>query len=187
MSNANNTPAIEFLDYSTVETDMSKVAIVGGRDQGMWRGSKNTIIRSEGKRKIGTITWRTREICTHALFQKNILGTYDIRFIKASDKNEISDLGLETVERITFKEIICGEQIIKLKNPIMVEAIFSEERYSLYYEPLDILISAPTLDECKKDFHEEFSILYQVYAKEVDEKLTEAAKELKRNLLSLCR
>jgi hypothetical protein len=92
---------------------------------------------------------------------------------------------LELQRRETFNEIRYGEQIIKLKSPINVEWMLSEEGYSFYYEPLDISVSAPTLDECEEDFQEEFYVLYKVYAKEVDEKLTEGARELKRRILNL--
>lgn len=92
---------------------------------------------------------------------------------------------LELQRRESFNEIRYGEQIIKLKSPINVEWMLAEEGYSLYYEPLDISVSAPTLDECEEDFQEEFNVLYEVYAKEVDERLTEGARELKRKILNL--
>jgi hypothetical protein len=88
-------------------------------------------------------------------------------------------------EILTFKEFCYGEKILKLKSPIKVEGVLSKERWTIYYEPLDILVSAPTLDECKEDFQEEFYVLYEEYAEEVDEKLTESARELKRELSSL--
>jgi len=56
------------------------------------------------------------------------------------------------------------------------------EKWSLYYEPLDIFVSAPTLDECKEYFQEEFFVLCEEYVEEADEKLTESARELKRRL-----
>ena len=86
---------------------------------------------------------------------------------------------------IMFKEICYGEQIIKLKSPIKIEAVSSDEEFSLHYEPLDILVSAPTLDECEEDFQEELNVLYEEYAEEADEKLTESARELKSKLLNL--
>jgi hypothetical protein len=92
---------------------------------------------------------------------------------------------IEREEGIPFKEIRYGEQTIKLKSPIKVEVVLSDERCSLYYEPLDILVSAPTLSECEEDFQEEFNVLYEEYAEETDEKLTESAQELKRTLLNL--
>jgi hypothetical protein len=176
--------AMDSLGCSTTKFEMGKSAIVGDIDKSKWRDMRNTILRPEGK-KERAITWSGREIGTHALYPGFTLSTHRTRFIKSLV--ETPDLEHEREERITFKEITCGDQTIKLKTPIMAEAILSEKRCSLYYEPLDILVSAPTLDECKKDFHEEFSVLYQVYAKEVDEKLTEGAKQLKRNILSLCR
>ncbi|MCW7072113.1 MAG: hypothetical protein OCU12_07305 [Methanophagales archaeon] len=96
-------------------------------------------------------------------------------------------------ESVIFGEICYAGEIIKLKSQIKMRA---EEELSdsglglgagcsLYYEPLDIFVSAPTLDECKEDFQEEFFVLCEEYAKEGDENLTESARELKRKLLNL--
>ncbi len=93
------------------------------------------------------------------------------------------------LERVTFKEICYAENAIKLKVPIKTnvekELLNTGEKWSLYYEPLDIFVSAPTLDECKEDFQEEFFVLCEEYAEEGDENLTESARELKRRLLNL--
>jgi hypothetical protein len=95
-------------------------------------------------------------------------------------------INLKREERtFNFKEIYYGEQIIKLKSPIKVEGVLSGEGWSLYYEPLDIIVSAPTLAECKEDFQEELYVLYEEYVEEEDEKLTESARELKRKLLNM--
>ena len=88
-------------------------------------------------------------------------------------------------ERITFKEICCEENILKLKSPIQIEGELSSEGRIFYYKPLDILVNAPTLDECMEDFQEEFYLLYETYAKERDEKLTEVARQLKRKLTDM--
>lgn len=96
-------------------------------------------------------------------------------------------------ESVIFGEICYAGEIIKLKSPIKMrrEEELSDsglglgEGCSLYYEPLDIFVSAPTLDECKEDFQEEFFVLCEEYVEEADENLTESARELKRKLLNL--
>lgn len=86
---------------------------------------------------------------------------------------------------ITFDTICHGDQIIKLKSPIKVEGVLSDEGCSLYYEPLDIFVSASTWDECEEDFQEVLDVLFEQYAMDKDENLTEGAQELKRKLLEL--
>jgi hypothetical protein len=72
-----------------------------------------------------------------------------------------------------------------MKSPIQVEGELSSEGWIFYYKPLDILVNAPTLDECIDDFQEEFFVLYEAYAEERDENLTEGARQLKRKLLEM--
>jgi len=102
----------------------------------------------------------------------------------SSNKNvRIEKLDSERI--VTFREITYRDQILKLKSPINVEGVLSDDGCSLYYEPLDIFISAFTLDECEEDFQEVLDFLFEQYAMEADENLTEGAQELKRKLLEL--
>ncbi len=52
-----------------------------------------------------------------------------------------------------------------------------------YYEDLDILIVAPDAEQFIKDFQEEIFVMWQVYAKEPDEKLTRKARDIKYRIL----
>ena len=89
------------------------------------------------------------------------------------------DMGRQAIEKEIqiFNEICYGKQTLTLKSPINAEWMLSEDEYSLYYEPLDISVFAPTMDECVEDFQEELDILYKVYAKEIAEKLSEGAQK----------
>jgi len=100
-------------------------------------------------------------------------------------RNKPPLLEIPVKERITFKEICCEKNILKLKSPIQIEGELSSEGWIFYYKPLDILVCAPTLEDCMEDFQEEFYLLYEAYAKETDEKLTEVARQLKRELLDM--
>jgi len=100
-------------------------------------------------------------------------------------RSKTSLLEIPVKERITFKDICCETETLKLKSPIQVEGKLSSEGWIFYYKPLNILVNASTLDECVEDFQEEFFVLYEAYAKEADEKLTEGAKRLKRILLDM--
>lgn len=174
----NNNFGIELFDHSIMRYE--KLVIVGDMGKCIWSGTMNTIrYPAEGKRKIGAVTWSGKGISTHALYSGFNLST----FIKSLF--ETQDLEHEREERITFKEICYGEQALKLKSTVKVEGELSNKGWSFYYEPLDLLVSAPTIDECKEDFQEEFYVLYEEYAEEADEKLTKSAQELKRKLLNL--
>ena len=69
--------------------------------------------------------------------------------------------------------------------PIEVEVEPSTEGWVLYYEYLNLLIFASRIEECIAEFHEYFHALWETYAKEVDEKLTEDACEFKRKILKM--
>jgi len=110
--------------------------------------------------------------------------TFTEQFIpKRTSENRT--IAREREKHIRFKEIFYGEQRIKLKSPITVKGVVADKICSLYYAPLDIVVSSPTLAECEDDFQEVFYVLYEEYAREVDDKLSEGARELKRKLLDL--
>jgi len=98
---------------------------------------------------------------------------------------EIKWRNLQSTCTIFFKKFFQGNRSIKLKLPLVVNILKSESGCSLHYEPLGIYIAADNIAECKKEFQEEFLFLYDEYALEEDERLTEKAKELKRRILEL--
>lgn len=53
------------------------------------------------------------------------------------------------------------------------------------YEPLNIRVFSFSRDEAIESFNEEFALIWDIYAKEDDDNLTEDAKLLKRHLLTL--
>ncbi|HJH31476.1 MAG TPA: hypothetical protein C5S50_04710 [Methanosarcinaceae archaeon] len=51
-------------------------------------------------------------------------------------------------------------------------------------EELDIFLVSPDIEQLKEDFEEEFFVMWDVYSKESDEKLTENARRIKYKILS---
>lgn len=202
MNNINNNRTFEFIGHSTMGRERSGLVIAEDMERSAWRGARDAATIEgalhRGKRKEERkIIWKGGEMGTYVISICELSGKGIGRDTKGLsteagayvNTNQLIDLPtnvkLYKWERVTFKEISFGEQIIKLKSPIKIEAVPSDEGFSLYYKPLDILVSAPTLDECEEDFQEEFNVLYKAYAEEADEKLTEGARELKSKLLSL--
>lgn len=177
MSNINNEPIFGFIGHSTMGRSIGLITAEDIKGSEInWKGSemRDYPIRM-GELSTKEIERATKGISTEA-------GAY-------ANANSVIDIpnNVEPYKRVrvSFKEICYGDQIIKLKSPIKIEAMSSDAGFSLYYKPLDILVSAPTLDECEEDLQEELDVLYEEYAKEADENLTESARKLKSELLSL--
>jgi len=126
-----------------------------------------------------------RQVVGYSEYSQNKIS---FAFVKCSvSKPAVENISI-TEERekiITFGEIFYDKQRIKLKSPITVRGVVADKVCSIYFEPLDIFVSSPTLDDCVEDFQEALYVLYEEYAREVDEKLTNGARELKRKLLEL--
>ena len=90
----------------------------------------------------------------------------------------------QSEEIMNFNKIYYDKEI-KLRTPIEIKPKLSNQRYTFHYESLDIIVSAPTLEECKEDFQEELDVLYEIIAREDDEKLIKSAQIIKRKLLTL--
>ncbi|MGB2842590.1 MAG: hypothetical protein WBC40_08985 [Halobacteriota archaeon] len=201
MSNIPNDPTFGLIGHSTM--GRGRIELVTAEDiegsEGIGAMNAATIADAlyRGKRKEGRkIIWKVGEMGTHTirigeLSRKEIerdtkkISTEAGVYVNANLRIDFPTNAEPYNERVTFKEICYGEKILKLKFPIEAEGMLSGEGHSLYYEPLNISVSAPTLDECEEDFQEEFNVLYEVYAKEVNEKLTKGAQELKRKILNL--
>jgi len=91
----------------------------------------------------------------------------------------------QSEEIMNFNKIHYEDKEIKLRTPIEIKLKLSNQRYILHYEPLGIILSAPTVEECKEDFQEELDVLYEVIAREDDENLITSAQILKRKLLNM--
>jgi hypothetical protein len=101
------------------------------------------------------------------------------------EKEEFKVKSEELREEIIFEKIRYEDKELKLKSPIRVGKRLSAEGWVLCYDDLDIFAIAPALAKCKEDFQEEFYALYEIYAREKDENLTEGARLLKRRILDM--
>lgn len=91
----------------------------------------------------------------------------------------------QSEEIMNFNKIHYEDKEIKLRTPIEIKPKLSNQRYILHYEPLGIILSTSTREECKEDFQEELDVLYEVIARENDENLITSAQILKRKLLNM--
>jgi len=189
MSNINNDPTFGLTGHSTMGKSIGLITaedIKGSEWRRVIHASTILGTLNKGKRKKERIiNWKGSEMRDYPIR----MGELSTEAGAYANANSVIDI-LNNVEpykrvRVSFKEICYGDQIIKLKSPIKIEAMSSDAGFSLYYKPLDILVSAPTLDECEEDLQEELDVLYEEYAKEADENLTESARKLKSELLSL--
>ena len=84
----------------------------------------------------------------------------------------------------TFENIKWGDHRIQLERPIEINLNFAGDLWECSNEELDIFLVASDIEQLKKDFEEEFFVMWDVYSKESDDKLTEKARQIKYNILS---
>lgn len=75
--------------------------------------------------------------------------------------------------------------ISQLKNKLGYQVQFEEDNYIFTNDLLDITVWGNTRDEAEQAFSFALSALYQNYAIESDDKLTQEAKAIKAKLLEL--
>ncbi len=96
---------------------------------------------------------------------------------------------LEELEHDTYPykpDIIKFDNIIyNLKEKLDCNVAFEDDNYILTNELFDITVWGDTREEAENAFCFTFSALYQNFAKESDDKLTEEAKTIKERLLQL--
>ncbi|MDO9518508.1 MAG: hypothetical protein Q7J10_10760 [Methanosarcinaceae archaeon] len=83
-----------------------------------------------------------------------------------------------------FKNIKWDNHQIQLERPIEINLNFSGDLWECSNDELDIFLVDPDIEQLKKDFEEEFFVMWDVYSKESDDKLTEKARQIKYNILS---
>ncbi|MGP8329112.1 MAG: hypothetical protein ACT6FF_02175 [Methanosarcinaceae archaeon] len=83
-----------------------------------------------------------------------------------------------------FEKIKWGNHQIHLEHPIEVNLNFVGNLWECSNEELDIFLVSPDIEQLKEDFEEEFFVMWDVYSKESDEKLTENARRIKYKILS---
>lgn len=99
-----------------------------------------------------------------------------LSFFNLRKKNELNQI-------ISFDKIEWNNCCIKFKYPIEINIQVIDGFWEGYYEELDMIIIAQDAEQFKKDFQEEFFIMWQVYANEPDEKLTRKARDIKYKIL----
>lgn len=197
--NTNNNSVGEFIGHSTGEREKYELITAEDTERSEWVEAMNaTTIPSMpqvGKiKKASEIYWRERGMDTYAIRMKKNksyveeIGNFS-QFIMLRPINYRSNYTLSMVsqseEIMNFNKIYYEDKEIKLRTPIEIKPKLSNQRYTFHYELLDIIVSAPTLEECKEDFQEELDVLYEVIAREDDEKLIKSAQIIKRKLLTL--
>ena len=83
-----------------------------------------------------------------------------------------------------FENIKWENHRIQLERPIEINLNFAGDLWECSNEELDIFLVASDIEQLKKDFEEEFFVMWDVYSKESDDKLTEKARQIKYNILS---
>jgi hypothetical protein len=99
-----------------------------------------------------------------------------LSFFNLRKKNELNQI-------ISFDKIEWNNCCIKFKYPIEVDIQVIDGFWEGYYEELDMIIIAQDAEQFKKDFQEEFFVMWQVYANEPDDKLTRKARDIKYKIL----
>ncbi len=99
-----------------------------------------------------------------------------LSFFNLRKKNELNQI-------ISFEKIEWNNCCIQFKYPIEITIQVIDGFLEGYYEELDIIIIAQDAEQFKKDFQEEFFVMWQVYANEHDEKLTRKARDIKYKIL----
>ncbi len=99
-----------------------------------------------------------------------------LSFFNLRRKNELNQI-------ISFDKIEWNNCCIKFKYPIEINIQVIDGFWEGYCEELDMIIIAQDAEQFKKDFQEEFFVMWQVYANEPDEKLTRKARDIKYKIL----
>jgi hypothetical protein len=107
--------------------------------------------------------------------------TFDKVVISQGPKKETA---ATTAEKVKFNSIKVDGKTLKFNEPIVADVSFADNIYSCQNREFDILTAAPKLRDCLKSFEEEIRFIWNEYAMESDDKLTEDAKELKNKMLS---
>ena len=84
-----------------------------------------------------------------------------------------------------INEIRWENRIFKITKKIECKIYIEQSLFIVEYSPLNILAYDSTREKAIQNFHEEFSFLWDTYAKEEDKNLTSGAKKIKNKLLSL--
>ena len=153
-----------------------------------------SMLHVERTKKVSDIYWKERGMDSYAIRIKKskssmeVIGAFSQFIIPGLinyRSNYTPSMVSQSEEIMNFNKIYYEDKEIKLRTPIEIKPKLSNQRYIFHYELLDIIVSAPTLEECKEDFQEELDVLYEIIGREDDEKLIKSAQIIKRKLLTL--
>jgi hypothetical protein len=107
--------------------------------------------------------------------------TFDRVIISENSKKEtVED---RKIEKVSFDKVKVKGRTLKFTEPIIADVSFTDNVYSCQNSEFGIITAAPKLPDCLKSFEEEIRFIYNEYALESDDKLTDDAKELKNKIL----
>ena len=108
-----------------------------------------------------------------------MIGLGNNQFLNLSKKDVHTHSSSHTFEKIKWEN-----HQIQLERPIEINLNFVGDLWECSNDEFDIFLVAPDIEQLKKDFEEEFFVMWNVYSKESDEKLTEKARRIKYKVLS---
>ena len=91
--------------------------------------------------------------------------------------------GYVSVSSLLLNKIAFHNKELALIRPIAATIIANEQGCTMRNEELDIITSSSTIENCINEFNDEVLFVWEEYGKEDDDKLTDGAKRLKKEIL----
>ncbi len=100
---------------------------------------------------------------------------------------DVEDITPLDCSEFVIHEVDCGAKVLRFKQPLELTPEPSESKQLLFLEKPDLGISVygQTRDELLAEINEQIVVLWNEYAREDDDKLTDSALELKNALLAM--
>jgi len=92
---------------------------------------------------------------------------------------------IEPLESLSIEEVRWDASTLRLRTPLTVQPMLEDGTWVLENKETGIVAAASSLEECLRDFQEEFFFLWEQYSKADDAELTGDARELKRMIRGL--
>ncbi len=89
---------------------------------------------------------------------------------------------IEPLEHLTMGEMSWDARTLRLVTPLKIQPMFEDGTWILENKETGIVAAASSLEECLRDFQEEFFFLWDQYSSADDNDLTGDARDLKRLL-----
>ena len=88
---------------------------------------------------------------------------------------------LKHTNSLFFDEVKWSNHIIQLKHPIAIDVVYTDDLLEGQNEELNIFLASHDIKQLRSDFQEEFFVMWDVYSKEPDEKLTKSKRNKRHN------